>query len=117
MKSFVAFRECYRPKVNLTMAASFPNDTLDFHDVCDRSSCLLSLILVIGTVWLAVAIFNFKDSPYLVPMIREFISDYALPLSVILFSFIGVYCFQRVNRESIDYHLKGSPNCGPLIFS
>jgi sodium borate transporter 11 len=41
---------------------------------------------MILTVSTSVAVANFRSSPYLIPVIRETISDYALPVGVILWS-------------------------------
>lgn len=38
-------------------------------------------------------------SPYLNAKIREVVSDCALPISVVIFSFIGSYLFIDIQRE------------------
>ena len=68
-----------------------------------KAICLLSLILMIGTVTLSLFAYNFKSTPFLLPFIRNFISDYALPLGVIVFSIIAH--FTAVNVEKLS--LKG----------
>lgn len=39
-------------------------------------------------------------SPYLNDKIREVVSDCALPISVVIFSFIGSYLFLDIQREN-----------------
>ena len=63
-----------------------------------KAICLLSLILMIGTVTLSVFAYNFRSTPFLVPMVRNFISDYALPIGVIVFSVVAYF----TNVEGAD---------------
>lgn len=46
-----------------------------------------------------------SHSPYLKDTIREVVSDCALPISVVIFSFIGSYLFLHIKRE-YRFHLK-----------
>ena len=95
-----AFSECY--SINTLLATNLTNISTDGEPElhCDatngRAVSILSLVLMIGTVWLSLSIYNFKDSPFLSVRIRGMVSEYALPLGVILFSFIGTYCFAKV---------------------
>jgi len=73
-------------------------------ETCKRENTLLFVILMLGTVWLSVRIFEFNSSPFLSSSLREFVSDYALPLSVIIFSFIGSYLFKEVEGGSNSTH-------------
>ncbi|RWS30465.1 sodium bicarbonate transporter-like protein 11 [Leptotrombidium deliense] len=61
---------------------------------CLRESSLLYVILMVGTVWLSVTVYNFNKTPYLSAKVREFLSDYALPIGVIVFSFLGMKGFE-----------------------
>ena len=49
----------------------------------------LSLIPMMGTLWLGVTLFDFKKTPFLSRRKREILSDYALPVSVVVFGLIG----------------------------
>ncbi|CAI9732074.1 sodium bicarbonate transporter 11 isoform X2 [Octopus vulgaris] len=52
---------------------------------------------------LRVSLFNFKNTPYLTSAKREMFSDYALPASVIIMSFVGAYLFRDIKLgESFD---------------
>lgn len=64
---------------------------------CDRENSVLYLFLMFGTLWLGVSLFNFKHTPYLTSGKREIFSDYALPVSVIIMSFVGAYLFKDVD--------------------
>uniref|UniRef100_A0AAQ5YAF8 Bicarbonate transporter-like transmembrane domain-containing protein n=1 Tax=Amphiprion ocellaris TaxID=80972 RepID=A0AAQ5YAF8_AMPOC len=49
---------------------------------------ILCLLLMLGTLWLGYTLYLIKRSPYLNDKIREVVSDCALPISVVIFSFI-----------------------------
>ncbi|KAI1280696.1 Sodium bicarbonate transporter-like protein 11 [Halotydeus destructor] len=90
---------------NLSRKVSFNNestlDILESHsEQCDRGSFLLFVILMLGTVWLAVRIYQFKDTPYLSASKRILLSDYALPIAVVVFSILGCYLFSDVSVET-----------------
>lgn len=46
-----------------------------------------------------IRVASFSHSPYLNGRIREVVSDCALPISVVTFSFIGSYLFLDIQRE------------------
>lgn len=52
---------------------------------------------MVGTVTLSVFAYNFRSTPFLVPFIRNIVSDYALPIGVIVFSIIAH--FTKINGE------------------
>ncbi|EDO40610.1 predicted protein [Nematostella vectensis] len=60
---------------------------------CSREAGTLYLLLSLGTVLLGVTLYNFKKSPFLDANKREALADYALPVAVLFFSFIGTYFF------------------------
>ncbi|KAI9563404.1 hypothetical protein GHT06_010867 [Daphnia sinensis] len=70
---------------------------------CNQASSLLFLLLMLGTVWLGVSIFNFKKTPFLSAGKREALADYALPIAVVTMSFVGSYLFQNVKVEPFRY--------------
>lgn len=51
---------------------------------------------MLTTLWLGLTLFRFKKSPYLASWAREILSDYALPLAVILVSLLGVLAFPDI---------------------
>ena len=53
-------------------------------------------LTLLGTAWLGLQIFNFRKSPFLKPFVRELISDYALAMSVIVFSLVGAVGFSAI---------------------
>jgi len=63
---------------------------------CQKEVFLLYLLLMLGTVWFGVTLFTFIQTPYLSPRKRELLSDYALPLAVVVFSLIGSGVFAEV---------------------
>ncbi|CAN9515187.1 unnamed protein product [Ophioblennius macclurei] len=65
---------------------------------------ILCLLLMLGTLWLGYALYLIKRSPYLNSKIREVVSDCALPISVLIFSFIGSYLFLDINLPVFSVH-------------
>lgn len=66
---------------------------------CQRDSSLLFLLLMVGTVWLGVSLYNFNKTPYLQAYLRDLLADYALPVAVIVLSFVGSYVFSDVESK------------------
>ncbi|XP_053399229.1 solute carrier family 4 member 11-like isoform X2 [Mercenaria mercenaria] len=64
---------------------------------CERDVSLLYLLLLLGTLWLGVTLYNFTKTPYLNPGKRELLADYSLPVAVVIISLIGVFAFDDVN--------------------
>ena len=69
-----------------------------FEEPCSRDSSLLYILLTLGTVWLGTFLYKFKQTPYLTSAKRELLTDYALPVSVIIMSLIGSLLFGKINR-------------------
>jgi sodium borate transporter 11 len=61
------------------------------------------MILTLGTAWLGLQIHTFRKSPFLASAVRELIADYALAISVIVFSLIGSIGFKAIKLESFSY--------------
>ena len=70
---------------------------------CQKDVPLLYLILMLGTVWLGLYLFDFVRTPYMSARSRELLSDYALPVAVVVFSIIGSAGFWRVNLEPFRF--------------
>lgn len=70
---------------------------------CRRENSLLFLLLMLGTVWLAVSLYNFNKTPYLQASKREMLADYALPVAVIALSFLGAFVFREVETEQFHF--------------
>ncbi|XP_068181723.1 solute carrier family 4 member 11-like isoform X2 [Antennarius striatus] len=71
---------------------------------CTREMPILCLLLMLGTLWLGYTLFIIKRSPYLNDKIREVVSDCALPISVVIFSFIGSYLFLDIQLPVFSVH-------------
>ncbi|XP_049441946.1 solute carrier family 4 member 11-like isoform X1 [Epinephelus fuscoguttatus] len=72
--------------------------------VTTRERPILCLLLMLGTLWLGYALYLIKRSPYLNDKIREVVSDCALPISVVIFSFIGSYLFLDIELPMFSVH-------------
>jgi len=77
----------------------------DLSDVdCSPEVSLLYLLLMLGTVWFGLTLFNFIKTPYLSHRKRELLSDYALPVAVVVFSIIGSVAFSAVKQTPFTYN-------------
>ncbi|CAL1536864.1 unnamed protein product [Lymnaea stagnalis] len=83
---------------NLTSQVNFSLASSDLSEPsrCAKEISLLYLLLLLGTVWLGVSLFTFKNTSYLNVTVRELMSDYSLPVAVIVMSFIGSFLFRKV---------------------
>lgn len=70
---------------------------------CSRETCVLFLFLMCGTLWLANSFSAFNKTPYLSSRKREIIKDYALAISVLIFSFIGSYLFSDIRLDVFEF--------------
>ncbi|KAF1747346.1 hypothetical protein GCK72_023808 [Caenorhabditis remanei] len=71
-------------------------------DVCDPAEPLLFIFLLFGTTWLSMTIISFRSSPYLSRWKRDLVSDYALPIAVLVFAFISFFGFSDVRKEQFQ---------------
>ncbi|XP_024415464.2 solute carrier family 4 member 11 isoform X2 [Desmodus rotundus] len=69
-----------------------------------RDTAVLSLLIMLGTLWLGYTLYQFKKSPYLHPYMRETLSDCALPISVLTFSLICSYGFREIKMSKFRYN-------------
>ncbi|KAL8206555.1 UNVERIFIED_CONTAM: hypothetical protein K2H54_009377 [Gekko kuhli] len=69
-----------------------------------RETAVLSLMLMLGTLWLGHTLYQFKKSPYLHSRVREILSDCALPISVLIFSVVGSYFFKEIEMSKFNYN-------------
>ncbi|XP_019589367.2 solute carrier family 4 member 11 isoform X7 [Rhinolophus sinicus] len=70
----------------------------------NRETAVLSLLIMLGTLWLSYTLYQFKKSPYLHPYMREILSDCALPISVLTFSLISSYGFREIKMSKFRYN-------------
>uniref|UniRef100_A0A8B9KW86 Solute carrier family 4 member 11 n=1 Tax=Astyanax mexicanus TaxID=7994 RepID=A0A8B9KW86_ASTMX len=71
--------------------------------LCTRARPLLCLLLMLGTLWVGYTLYQFKRSPFLHAKMREILSDCALPISVLIFSYVGSYVFNDI-VPVFDFH-------------
>uniref|UniRef100_A0A0N5C1G3 HCO3_cotransp domain-containing protein n=1 Tax=Strongyloides papillosus TaxID=174720 RepID=A0A0N5C1G3_STREA len=84
---------------NFTMS----NETLQTSGgACNRDTSILYMLLMFGTLWLGLFLYNFRKTPYLTRARREWLADYALPASVLIMSFAGAYCFSEIHKDMFD---------------
>ncbi|XP_019642219.1 PREDICTED: sodium bicarbonate transporter-like protein 11 [Branchiostoma belcheri] len=68
-------------------------------DNCQPERPLLHMILLLGTLWVGITLYNCTKSPYLTEGKRELLADYALPIAVVFNGFMGSYAFRAVQLE------------------
>ncbi|XP_045159936.2 solute carrier family 4 member 11-like isoform X2 [Mercenaria mercenaria] len=93
---------------NLTSNTSFMStnvsDTADDNQhPCMKENSILFLLLMLGTVWFGITMFNFTKTPFLTAGKRELLADYALPAAVLIMSFFGSYVFRAVALKPFKY--------------
>nr|XP_054398049.1 solute carrier family 4 member 11 isoform X2 [Pongo abelii] len=74
-----------------------------------QATAVLSLLIMLGTLWLGYTLYQFKKSPYLHPCVREILSDCALPIAVLAFSLISSHGFQEIEMSKFRYNPSESP--------
>ena len=70
---------------------------------CNQSRVFLSFILMIGTAYFAIILFEIKKSKFFWEAVRSNISSYALPISVTAFSLIGSLPFHDIDVNTFSY--------------
>ncbi|NWX13627.1 S4A11 protein, partial [Aegotheles bennettii] len=88
--------------VSRSMSLENQTGTHDMH--YGRETAVLSLMLMLGTLWLGHTLYQFKKSPYLHARVREILSDCALPISVLTFSVVGSYIFKEIEMSKFNYN-------------
>ncbi|XP_057168617.1 solute carrier family 4 member 11 isoform X3 [Ursus arctos] len=94
------------PALNTSFLTSLPQLTSGSHPAerPGRETAVLSLLIMLGTLWLGYTLYQFKKSPYLHPCMREILSDCALPISVLTFSLICSYGFREIKMSQFRYN-------------
>ncbi|XP_034508945.1 sodium bicarbonate transporter-like protein 11 [Ailuropoda melanoleuca] len=94
------------PALNTSLLTSLPQLMSGSHPTerLGRETAMLSLLIMLGTLWLSYTLYQFKKSPYLHPCMREILSDCALPISVLTFSLICSYGFREIKMSQFRYN-------------
>ncbi|GMT14038.1 hypothetical protein PFISCL1PPCAC_5335, partial [Pristionchus fissidentatus] len=69
---------------------------------CKRDTSILYVLLMLGTLWLGLFLYNFRKTPYLTRSRREWLADYALPASVMIMTIAGSYGFSSVEKDKFN---------------
>ncbi|XP_052007689.1 solute carrier family 4 member 11-like isoform X2 [Xyrauchen texanus] len=83
-----------------TVPVSIPESFI----LCTRERPLLFLLLMLGTLWVGYTLYQFRRSPFLHVKMREILSDCALPISVLVFSYVGSYVFNDIALPVFNFH-------------
>lgn len=84
---------------NLTTSTAHSHNVDEVSVECHRDTSILYILLMFGTLWLGMFLYNFRKTPYLTRSKREWLADYALPASVLIMSFLGAYGFSEIDSE------------------
>ncbi|CAH8679689.1 unnamed protein product [Schistosoma rodhaini] len=81
---------------------------------CQREVALVYLVLLLGTVWIALNLLNFTKTPFLTATKREILTDFALPIAVVSMSLVGSLIFGDIKLkpfevEPSDFMLNKAP--------
>ncbi|KAM9248114.1 solute carrier family 4 member 11 isoform 1-T1 [Dugong dugon] len=91
--------------LNTSLLTRLPElTTEDSHVHTGRDTAVLSLLIMLGTLWLGYTLYQFRRRPYLHPYVREILSDLALPIAVLTFSLIASYGFQEIEMSKFRYN-------------
>lgn len=61
---------------------------------------------MVGTLWISLTLYRFRTSPFLSKTKREILSDYALPLGVLIMAIAGAWIFEDIPKETFTFDEK-----------
>ncbi|XP_070540648.1 solute carrier family 4 member 11-like [Ptychodera flava] len=70
---------------------------------CYPENSLLFLILMIGVPLLGIVLTGVRKSAYLARTYREILSDQAIGITVLFWSYVGSYCFRAIKLKPWNY--------------
>ena len=82
----------------------------------NAARAILYLFLLLGTAWVGITLFRFRNDVLLTALLREVVADYALPISVLVMSIVGSVGFSDVDQASLSEpgEIFTSPDFGSL---
>ncbi|XP_020617699.1 sodium bicarbonate transporter-like protein 11 isoform X1 [Orbicella faveolata] len=81
---------------------------------CHREGGLSYAVVSLGTVWIGLALYNFRKSPFLDAGKREALADYALVVAVLVMSFVASYFMRDIQRYKFEASNTFSFSAAPL---
>ncbi|XP_073259090.1 solute carrier family 4 member 11-like isoform X2 [Porites lutea] len=90
---------CSNPLMNSTSCAinQLASNCTDI-SVCHREGGLSYAVISLATVWIGLALYNFRKSPFLDAGKREALADYALVVAVLVMSLIASYFVRDIDN-------------------
>lgn len=82
--------------------------------LCHREGGLSYAVISLGTVWIGLALYNFRKSPFLDAGKREALADYALVVAVLVMSFVASYFVRDIQRHTFETSNTFSFSAAPL---
>ncbi|XP_006894263.1 PREDICTED: sodium bicarbonate transporter-like protein 11 [Elephantulus edwardii] len=105
LMSLPGLNTTFHADLNASLLTSPPGLTTHAsHMHAGRDTAVLSLLVMLGTLWLGYTLYQFKRRPYLHPYVREILSDLALPIAVLTFSLLTSYGFQDIEMSKFRYN-------------
>lgn len=77
-----------------------------------KESVLLSLLLGLGTFYIAIALSQFRKSRFLLSRMREFLADFGATIAVVSMTAIAYFYFSDVTMEMLDVPKKFQTTSG-----
>nr|XP_023405675.1 sodium bicarbonate transporter-like protein 11 [Loxodonta africana] len=109
LASLLGLNTSLHADVNTSLLPRLPElTTEDSHVHTGRDTAVLSLLIMLGTLWLGYTLYQFRRRPYLHPYVRDILSDLALPIAVLTFSLIASYGFQEIEMSKFRYNPRES---------
>ncbi|XP_022783031.1 sodium bicarbonate transporter-like protein 11 [Stylophora pistillata] len=96
------------------IANNFTHDQVPDVSVCSREGGLSYAVTSLGTVWIGVALYNFRKSPFLDAGKREALADYALVVAVLVMSFIASFFVRDIDNYKFESSSTFSFTVAPL---
>ena len=117
------YTPCFSINETMTSTIKRAEEVTSAYD-CDPTKPILSLLLVLVTVYVGLLIFNFKYSPYLTADKRTMVADYALVVAVAAGTVLGSYVFRFIelgkfyvdeNRGLFEVVKFDDPSAGAVV--
>lgn len=105
---------CWNSTTGSIVPSSSNCTELTDDSLCHREGGLSYAIISLGTVWIGLALYNFRKSPFLDAGKREALADYALVVAVLAMSLVASYFVRDIGRYQFQATTSFSFAVAPL---
>ncbi len=89
--------------------SSLARESQDINDVANPSHALLTLLLALGTLYLAMNLQAFRRSRFLLPWMRELLGDFGPTIALVAMSAVGIW-LSNVELAKLDIPNEFAPS-------